>query len=1118
MIAAVAQTPQTSRVQGRSTRANAAFRSPRSEDGAAGHKMGYFDKYPARAGSGKLADDPEPEQHGERFPPSAPASLHGHGTSTQPRNSRVQRSSSGPQPLEITTELPKLAWPSKPVENEMPSRSSSPDSPCHKSSRPSNASAKSRARNSVASTLPELRYSASTVDRSSLSPPQTPVGIYHSSFATDNVVVAAPVPGVEMMDALVDVMNGGLGESSSDGNDYRSTRSRRHGARKRISSLEKRHPGLHPLSTHTPPLPKPPQGIKLGSPDNNKRNAIYSVNPQEDFLPEPVVPRTQRSVRPRVRSSTNSDAPPPSPSRSSTDPSYRRNRSSSHLRKNRSHHNTPPNAVISSSPSIDQVVNGMSISSDEKTPNKPSVAPSISDIIRAHAPELAKSKPGRPHTSPPLPTAVEETEHDDESNARSSLDSITNEVQSSLRKSQQQTSALHHARSFPTRPFPPATFNSFHSLRISESEHDPFPTTPKYAHSVYSASSYGFENSSVFPSTFFPSTPADSAMAIAQYLKSPRLTKLLTLRRPPHRGLTVSLADVGNPNGLPVLVFLGLGCVRYLIALYDEMAEALGLRLIAIDRWGMGRTADVPQEQRGLKEWAAVCEEVIDTLGIKTCGLFAHSAGAPYALAFALRASHRINGSIHLLAPWVGGGIDVAGYKWLKYVPNSFIRAAQNAEWKVHGWKLGKPPTIVYEGIGFDPKAPPTPSSNAVTPTKSTFSNGYLPLTADALKGIEDPLSTQITLTSASKKGADARLDVPSPTNGVPRTSMGGWSDYDDLADFEGRFSSQTTLPTAPPVPPLPNGIQSAPIGKKRGTNKLFGMLKSPETPSAASQSPPSPVHTSAKSPPQKLKGFRSITLLKDKFTGQKNSGSSKHAMPKLETNLESIGTGLGIDVEFKSESGEHTKSGIEAWASTCSSSIAHHQGFVDSRPGSPISASAESHTFPRSRRSVSLTASAAPTIQTLASAPATIQRARSTPVHPRPLSGESTTFSIGSHKQRQPRPMATTTAPTSSVATALLRASHREAQKGLANDLLSILERDAKPWGFSYADVRQKVKVWYGDKDEKIGEAGIRWMERVMRDCELTICKGKDHSLMTCASVVVEAMESLQTELRRGM
>lgn len=37
------------------------------------------------------------------------------------------------------------------------------------------------------------------------------------------------------------------------------------------------------------------------------------------------------------------------------------------------------------------------------------------------------------------------------------------------------------------------------------------------------------------------------------------------------------------------MVFLGLGCVRYLTALYDEMAIALNLRLICIDRYVRSR-------------------------------------------------------------------------------------------------------------------------------------------------------------------------------------------------------------------------------------------------------------------------------------------------------------------------------------------------------------------------------------------------------------------------------------------------------------------------------------------------------------------------------------------------
>lgn len=630
--------------------------TPRSEDHGSSHRMGYFDKYPARAtSSGKNAHD-EDHEPGFKLKP-APASLNGHGQSF-PRKTRAQRSGSAAADLHIQTG-PKFEWPSKPAPSR---RSSSPEDEIadSKPSKPSSLSSKSRARNSVASTLPELRYSASTLDRSSFSPPQTPVGTYHSLFSGDNVVVAAPVHGVEMMDAFVDGMNGTAEQSSSDGNDYRiasSSRSRRHreGVKKHLSSLEKRHPGLHPH----PPLPKPPQGVKLGTP--NREASIL------DEVEQPILERPPRAVRPRVRSSTNVETTPPSPMRSSTDPVIRKGRSSSHLRKPKSTLDPEP---PSKNPTIDQIIKGMGKRGDEAvTPksSRPSTAPSISDIIRTHAPELAKPKLSR--ASPILPTSLEETEHDDDDDraSRSSLDSITHEVRSTIQKVQH--SPLHHARSFPNRPTasaPPTTYGGGFrsSIRVSESEHESPLEAPRYARSVYSASSHGygagFDGSSFFAASINTTTPAaaDSAMAVAQYLRSPRLTRLLTLRRPPHRGLQVSLADVGNPNGRPVMVFLGLGCVRYLIALYDEMAEALGLRLIAVDRWGMGRTGEVPQEQRGVKEWAAVCEEVMDSLGIRECGILAHSAGAPYALAFALRLPLRIIGSIHLLAPWVGGGID----------------------------------------------------------------------------------------------------------------------------------------------------------------------------------------------------------------------------------------------------------------------------------------------------------------------------------------------------------------------------------------------------------------------------------------------------------------------------
>jgi pimeloyl-ACP methyl ester carboxylesterase len=74
-------------------------------------------------------------------------------------------------------------------------------------------------------------------------------------------------------------------------------------------------------------------------------------------------------------------------------------------------------------------------------------------------------------------------------------------------------------------------------------------------------------------------------------------------------------------------------------------------------RWGLGRT-QVPQSRlaQGIPEWSSVVAEVLDLLGIERCSIMAHSAGAPYALAFANQYRHRICGDIFLLAPWIGEG------------------------------------------------------------------------------------------------------------------------------------------------------------------------------------------------------------------------------------------------------------------------------------------------------------------------------------------------------------------------------------------------------------------------------------------------------------------------------
>ncbi|KAK0518048.1 hypothetical protein OC835_007971, partial [Tilletia horrida] len=68
-------------------------------------------------------------------------------------------------------------------------------------------------------------------------------------------------------------------------------------------------------------------------------------------------------------------------------------------------------------------------------------------------------------------------------------------------------------------------------------------------------------------------------------------------------------------------------------------------------------------------------------------------------------------------------------------------------------------------------------------------------------------------------------------------------------------------------------------------------------------------------------------------------------------------------------------------------------------------------------------------------------------------------------------------------LATALLRASHAESLCGGTADLMAILGRSSRPWGFTYTDVEHPVKVWHGDRDERISLSSAQWMEQELKN-----------------------------------
>lgn len=140
-------------------------------------------------------------------------------------------------------------------------------------------------------------------------------------------------------------------------------------------------------------------------------------------------------------------------------------------------------------------------------------------------------------------------------------------------------------------------------------------------------------------------------IAVSEYLQNARLSRRI---KHPLTGRVISFSEVGDPNGAAVFVCLGMGLTRYVSAFYDELATTLRLRLITVDRPGVGGSEPYPPTDRsGPLNWPDDVLAVCQHLGVAKFSMLAHSAGAIYSLATALILPHLIQGKVHLLAPWI---------------------------------------------------------------------------------------------------------------------------------------------------------------------------------------------------------------------------------------------------------------------------------------------------------------------------------------------------------------------------------------------------------------------------------------------------------------------------------
>ncbi len=120
-------------------------------------------------------------------------------------------------------------------------------------------------------------------------------------------------------------------------------------------------------------------------------------------------------------------------------------------------------------------------------------------------------------------------------------------------------------------------------------------------------------------------------------------------------GGELAYACYGTSGGTPVFHFHGHPGSRLEGKLADRAARRLDVRLISVDRPGMGYSTFQPQ--RNLLDWAAMVVELADALRIDRFAVQGASGGGPYALACAFRIPERLTacgviaglGSVHEL-------------------------------------------------------------------------------------------------------------------------------------------------------------------------------------------------------------------------------------------------------------------------------------------------------------------------------------------------------------------------------------------------------------------------------------------------------------------------------------
>lgn len=137
-------------------------------------------------------------------------------------------------------------------------------------------------------------------------------------------------------------------------------------------------------------------------------------------------------------------------------------------------------------------------------------------------------------------------------------------------------------------------------------------------------------------------------------------------------GRKLGYAEYGDPKGRPLFFFHGWPTSRLHASFTDETAKKLKIRIISIDRPGIGLSDDKPN--RALLDFPDDVVELADKLQIKKFAVMGISGGGPYATVCAFKIPQRITkvGIIVGLAPtYIPGLLEgtstLAKFGWSNY-------------------------------------------------------------------------------------------------------------------------------------------------------------------------------------------------------------------------------------------------------------------------------------------------------------------------------------------------------------------------------------------------------------------------------------------------------------------